>query len=106
MPPKNQPQALGDIKKPSGNSLAAFKTPAQPAPDLTVSKSISPPKAKKRKAKQKVGRPAKPEAKKESATVILKMTEAEKQILLDKAGITPLGTWFKHFLKTETNIFK
>lgn len=101
MPPKTQAAALGKIEAPK-NSLTAFKTPASPKPDLSAPTTTPTRRPKTARA----GRPAKSAKEKESATVILKMTEADKQKLLDKAGITPLGTWFKHFLKTETDIFK
>lgn len=85
---------------PPKNSLAAFKkTSDQPRilqkPPLDVVIKQEP---------EKRGRKPKTLAAKESEVVALKLTPAEKEALEEKAGLVPVATFLKHYLRTKTNI--
>jgi len=53
---------------------------------------------------KKSGRKAKPVGMKESETITLKVTPAEMEYLQSLAGMIPIGTFVKHFLRTETKL--
>ena len=80
---------------PKKNDLSVFK-PIKPV-EHNEPQSILAPKTPGRK-------PKKPEDK-ESEIVALKLTKAELDKLLEKAGLVPKSTYLKHILRTETDIF-
>jgi hypothetical protein len=85
---------------PAKNDLSAFK-PKAPQPTLmTLPKSEEPQPAMPR------GRKAKSAADKESETLALKFTKAEMDALARKAGLVPKGSFVKHVLRTQTDLFK
>tara|TARA_R110000737_G_scaffold127218_3_gene159769 strand:- start:27519 stop:27839 length:321 start_codon:yes stop_codon:yes gene_type:complete len=55
--------------------------------------------------RKKVGRPAKPEAEKESVNLSFKFTPGEVAKIKEKAGLVPLSKYIKHYLRTETDLF-
>jgi hypothetical protein len=59
-----------------------------------------------KKPKGVAGRKKKPVDQKESETVVLKLTIAEYKVLEKKAGLVKMGTYLKHFLRTETDMLK
>ena len=85
---------------PAKNDLSAFKTKA-PQPTL-----ITPPKPEEPKPAMPRGRKAKSVDEKESETVALKFTKAEMDALARKAGLVPKGSFIKHVLRTQTDLFK
>lgn len=90
---------LSAFKKPTLKSvLAETPAPVDPQPSL--------PKAQAKPAKGRVGRKPKNPEDKESEMVGLMLTRSEKAMLLEKAGLIKLGTFIKHKLRTETDIFK
>ena len=56
------------------------------------------------KNETKAGRKPKPITEKESETVVLKLTVKEMENLKVKAGLIPLGTFLKHYLRSETDL--
>lgn len=56
--------------------------------------------------KRRVGRPSKPINECESELISLKITPVELAILKEKAGLVPIGRYIKHYLRTETDLFK
>jgi len=54
----------------------------------------------------KAGRKPKSVEDKESETVVLKLTRQELENLKSRAGLVPLGTYVKHHLRNETDLFK
>ena len=59
-----------------------------------------------KKTKGVAGRKKKPVDEKESETVVLKLTIAEYKALEKKAGLVKMGTYLKHFIRTETDMLK
>ncbi len=53
----------------------------------------------------KAGRKKKPVELKESETVTLKITLSELEYLEKKAGLVPLGTYVKDYLRKNSDIF-
>ena len=88
---------------PSKNSLKALK--AGDSKGKLVAAASGTQMGVKRPVR-KVGRPAKAPAEKESFVLSLKLTEAEGQILKDKAGLVSLATYVKAYLRTKTDILK
>ena len=86
---------------PKKTDISAYKTPTNP-PILKTAQEAA--KAKVEKGKR--GRKPKATAQKESEVVALKLTPAEKKALEKKAGLTPVATYLKHYLRTDTKIFE
>ncbi len=90
---------------PSKNDLTSLKT----KPKTILSKDDSEVGIKKldikSEAKPSAGRPPKPTAEKESFPVGMRFTEDEGAILQKKAGLVPLATYLKVFLRERTDIF-
>jgi len=88
---------------PSKNDLSALKArprgTLQAVPKSTNIETL--PVEKKR-----VGRRPKPASEKESFTLPLKLTEAEGAILKEKAGMVPLATFVKAFIRENTELLK
>lgn len=61
-------------------------------------------KTEETKKTGRAGRQKLPLDQKASETVTLKLTPKEKQRFTEKAGIVPLGTYLKNYLKTETDL--
>jgi len=57
-------------------------------------------------ANKKVGRKAKPLNEKESKPVTIKITEIELENLKKNAGLVPLGTFLKDYIRTKTELLK
>ena len=85
---------------PSKNDLSALK--AKPAKVLEV--AASNPEKKVQPLPKKAGRKAKPVGEKESATLALKITELELEALKEKAGLVPLATFVKSYLREKTDL--
>jgi hypothetical protein len=85
---------------PAKNDLSAFKAKA-PQPSLITS-----PKSEEPKPAMPRGRKAKSADDKESETLALKFTKAEMDALARKAGLVPKGSFVKHILRTQTDLFK
>jgi hypothetical protein len=85
---------------PAKNDLSAFKAKT-PQPTL-----ITAPKPEEPKPVAPRGRKAKSAADKESETLALKFTKAEMDALARKAGLVPKGSFVKHVLRTQTDLFK
>jgi hypothetical protein len=88
---------------PAKNDLSAYKTKA------SQSTLISTPKAEEHEASPLAparGRKAKSVEDKESETLALKFTKAEMDALTRKAGLVPKGSFVKHILRTQTDLFK
>jgi len=75
--------------------ISAFKKPT-PKKDMIL----------KAEAPSKRGRKAKPADEKVSETIAVRVTKAEKQKIKDKAGLAGLGTYLKHRLVEDTDIFE
>lgn len=75
---------------PSKNNLSALKTSAK-KPILESNQT---------------GRRKKPVEEKETALIGLKLTAHEKAILQDKAGLVPLATYLKDFLRNQTDLLQ
>lgn len=122
MPKPNDESVLTPITPPAGKgeppkapSIAAFKGQTK-GPDINLSadtadidaaKADKPKTARKKKApKPKPGRKKKKPELKESEILALKLTEAEIETIRDKAGLTPLSTYVKHYIRTQTDLFK
>lgn len=56
--------------------------------------------------KKKMGRPLLKPGEKESETIVLKVTLAEYEAIKNKAGLAGLGTFVKHYIRTQTDLFK
>ena len=54
---------------------------------------------------KKSGRKKKPASEKESKTITLKVTPAEFEHLESMAGLAALGTYVKHYLRTNSDLF-
>ncbi len=78
-----------------------------PKNDLSAFKKQIPAKASilANKQTERRGRKPKPEAEKESEIVALKLTKGEKEKLAQNAGLVPLGTYLKDFLRNKTDVF-
>ena len=107
------------------NDTTAIKKPVRPkqaspgfgalaskpaAPDATIlAPGPAAPKTKpKRKARAtakptRAGRPLKPAKEKESKQVGLLLTPREYEHLRTRAGLVPVATYLKHFLRNETD---
>lgn len=59
----------------------------------------------KTKTPSKRGRKAMAEDEKSSETIAIRVTKAEKEKIKRKAGIAGLGTYLKHLLAEETDVF-
>lgn len=84
---------------PSKNDLSSLK--AKPKNTLKKAVDVQPVQTA---GKAKVGRKAKPAAEKESFSLMLKLTEAEGQKLKERAGMVPLATYVKAYLRGETDL--
>ncbi|SSC08684.1 hypothetical protein [bacterium endosymbiont of Bathymodiolus sp. 5 South] len=58
------------------------------------------------KPKSKVGRPTTNPNEKESETIALKITPLELAAVKEKAGVAGLSTYIKHYIRTNTELFK
>lgn len=85
---------------PSKNDLSALKAKSSGTLKVAADNTTQSVKPIVRKA----GRKAKPANEKESFTVALKLTEAEGQALLEKAGLVPLATFVKAYLRNDTDL--
>ncbi len=85
---------------PAKNDLSAFKAKAPQPTLVTTPKPDEPTPAAPR------GRKAKSAEDKESETLALKFTKAEMDALTRKAGLVPKGSFVKHILRTQTDLFK
>jgi hypothetical protein len=85
---------------PAKNDLSAFK---QRAPQPTL---VETPKPAQLAVLPSRGRKAKSADEKESETLALKFTKAEMDTLARKAGMVPKGSFVKHLLRTQTDLFK
>ena len=54
----------------------------------------------------KRGRKAKPADEKASETIAIRVTKAEKARIKEKAGIAALGTYIRHRLAEDTDVFE
>ena len=87
---------------PSKNNITALKQkPKSTLKTVETVKSASKPVARKR-----AGRKAKPVGEKESFTLPLKLTEAEGALLKEKAGMVPLATFVKAYIREQTSLLK
>ena len=89
---------------PAKNDLSAFKAKS-PQPTLVTTPKLQeerPPPI----APAPRGRKAKSAEDKESETLALKFTKAEMDALARKAGMVPKGSFVKHVLRTQTELFK
>ena len=84
------------------NDLSTFKSSAtaKRAPILNAEKP-----SKVKPVAGKRGRKAKSKDEKESEMVGLLLTKPEKAKLAKRAGMVPVATFLKHYLRTETDIF-
>lgn len=118
MPKPNDESVLTPIQKPAGQgdrpkppNISAFKEQTK-GPDINLSADpTEKPKAEKKPRKPKApkskpGRKKKDPELKESVILALKLTETEIDIIKAKAGLTPLSTYVKHFIRHETALFK
>lgn len=85
----------------SKNSLASVKVK-----DEKTLKDIEQVSAIAHEKKSKVGRKKKPAEEKETGIVTLKILQSELENLKKNAGVEPLSTYVKRYLRTETDIFK
>jgi len=87
---------------PAKNDLSAYKTKA---PQTTL---VTTPKTEEHEPGPLAprGRKAKSVEEKESETLALKFTKAEMDALTRKAGLVPKGSFVKHVLRTQTDLFK
>jgi len=86
---------------PKKNDLSAFKTSSSDTPrilEVAAPKQLKP-------TKETRGRKPKTKGEKESELVAFKLTISEKEKLVERAGLIPLGTYLKHVLRTKTDIF-
>lgn len=88
---------------PSKNNLSALKSNKTRG---TLKAVVSDMPQATQNVEKKAGRKAKPASEKESFTVALKFTEAEGQALLDKAGLVPLATFVKAYIRNDTDLLK
>ncbi|CAB5508130.1 hypothetical protein [uncultured Gammaproteobacteria bacterium] len=58
------------------------------------------------KSKSKAGRPTTNPNEKESETIALKVTPLELAAVKEKAGVAGLSTYIKHYIRTNTELFK
>lgn len=86
---------------PKKNDLSAFKSATPDTPRILEVVSQSP----KAPPKETRGRKRKSAHEKESELVGFKITKSEKNKLLKRAGLIPLGTYLKHLLRENTDIF-
>lgn len=74
--------------------LSAYKKPATPRPTQAPEPVLTPENAKPRSRVSKViGRPPKPKEEKRDQKVTLSLTQAEKAVVVKKAGLAPEATF-------------
>jgi len=88
---------------PSKNDLSSLKQRPQGKLKVVTDNKIEPVNSI---VKKKVGRRLKPADEKESFTLPLKLTEAEGALLKEKAGLVPLATYVKAYLREHTKLLK
>ncbi|MFI3222683.1 MAG: hypothetical protein QX191_06570 [Methylococcaceae bacterium] len=82
---------------PNKNDLSAIKLKNKNALQDSETNTIS-------KTSAKAGRKPKSTTEKESETVVLKLTLQEFDHLKEKAGLVPLGTFVKFFLRNKSDL--
>jgi len=82
---------------PSKNNLSAFivKRKNTLPENLAVQPAVQAPRSK-----------AKPASEKESEVVTLKITIGEMNTLKEKAGLVPIATYVKHYLREKSNLLR
>lgn len=100
---------MSDKKK---NSLSAIKThspellKAVPSPNKTRPSETAPERAGEYKQPSKAGRKPKAAGQKEKNQVAVRFNDEEFAILQKNAGLVPLGTLLKHFIKENSDLLK
>lgn len=73
---------------------------------LIKSEKVLPDSQEKTLLSKKAGRPTKPANERESEVVSIKITPRELANMKERAGeLVPLGTFMKHYLRTQTDLF-
>ena len=85
---------------PSKNDITSLKVKSKDILGKSQARRDEPIKSKKK------GPEPKPKAERESFSIMLRLTEAEGRALQEKAGMVPLATFLKTYLRAETKLLK